>query len=451
MPHASVAHVPFLPWVRPLAIWGGYVLLLLTALFCLNTIMRRKWAESERYPMPNARIPLALAGAGPGDEGSDAPFAAIWRNRWAWAGLVFAFLFGVLKGAQFFNPHFPDLKFSHYLGDYVSNPVFGGMFNVEFAFSLLICSVAVFFELNVLMSIVVGYWVCRSAYFFGHLAGIDSNSGFPWFDEQALGAYIGYFAIILVLSIAKVRVRTTMLVSLAAALVICVTIQHINPLDLPGILVFGYQSPNLAIARMVNGGGILSMAEIIAIVGVAATYSGLFSGTGLLVGLHEYVTRIARRSTPFISVLATSIATCTVACDQVVAIMLTRQLCDEVERSDSALALDLENSAAIISSIVPWSTSCIGIIAFVGMPMESVAFNFLTMLIPLWTLAISVYQHRHPGFSQTRAARALGLDTRDDARLSSPADADPDADADGHDASGTAAGAPAEKSHALVA
>lgn len=262
-------------------------------------------------------------------------------------------------------------------------------------------------------------------------------------------------AIILVLSIAKVRVRTTMLVSLAAALAICVTIQHINPLDLPGILVFGYQSPNLAIARMVNGGGILSMAEIIAIVGVAATYSGLFSGTGLLVGLHEYVTRIARRSTPFISVLATSIATCTVACDQVVAIMLTRQLCDEVERSDSALALDLENSAAIISSIVPWSTSCIGIIAFVGMPMESVAFNFLTMLIPLWTLAISVYQHRHPGFSQTRAARALGLDTRDDARLSSPAGADPDADpdatSDGHDASGTAAGAPAEKSHALVA
>ncbi|MBQ6924616.1 MAG: hypothetical protein IJQ73_08245 [Kiritimatiellae bacterium] len=192
--------VPFRPWARPLAIWGGYVLLLLTALFCLNTIMRRKWAESERYPMPNARIPLALAGAGPGDEGSDAPFAAIWRNRWAWAGLIFAFLFGILKGAHFFNPHFPDLKFSHHLGDYVSNPVFGGMFNVTFTFSLLICSVAVFFELNVLMSIVVGYWVCRSAYFFGHLAGIDSNSGFPWFDEQALGAYIGYFAIILVLS-----------------------------------------------------------------------------------------------------------------------------------------------------------------------------------------------------------------------------------------------------------
>jgi NhaC family Na+:H+ antiporter len=224
-------------------------------------------------------------------------------------------------------------------------------------------------------------------------------------------------ALILALSLFKVNVKATMLASLAAVILICVFVQHTPLESLPSILLFGYKSKNLAIARMVNGGGILSMAEIIAIVGVASTYSGLFSGTGLLVGLHKYVTKIARRSTPFISVLATSIATCTVACDQVVAIMLTSQLCDECERSASALALDLENSAAIISSVIPWSTSCIGIIAFVGMPMGSVAFNFLTFLIPLWTLAISIYQHAHPGFTDGKAARLLGLDKRDDVRL----------------------------------
>lgn len=192
--------VPFGAWARPMAIWGSYVLLLLGALFCVNAAMRRKWADGERYPMPNTRIPLALVGAGAGDGDCDSPFAAIWRNRFAWAGLVFALCFGLLKGAHFFNPHFPDMAMRIPIGDYISNPVFGGMFNVEFVFSLFICSMAVFLELNVLMSLVVGYWACRLIFLFGHVTGIESNRGFPWFDEQAVGAYMGYFAITAVLS-----------------------------------------------------------------------------------------------------------------------------------------------------------------------------------------------------------------------------------------------------------
>jgi hypothetical protein len=74
------------------------------------------------------------------------------------------------------------------------------MFKVPFEFSLFICSIAIFFELNVLLSIVVGYWLVRSIYFFGHVTTIDLNSGFPWFEEQSIGAYIGYFIVVIALS-----------------------------------------------------------------------------------------------------------------------------------------------------------------------------------------------------------------------------------------------------------
>ena len=222
--------------------------------------------------------------------------------------------------------------------------------------------------------------------------------------------------VILVLSCLKVNVKRTMLASLATAIAICVFVQHVPVAELPGILIFGYETKNLAIARMVNGGGIVSMLEIALIVSVASTYSGIFQETGLLLGLRDYVNKIARHATPFISVLLTSIATCVVACDQVVALMLTAQLCDQTEHGGSALALDLENSAAIIPAVIPWSTSCVGIIAFVGMPMESILWNVLCVLIPAWTLVISVYQHQHEGFTDTRPARLLGLDNRDDVR-----------------------------------
>lgn len=192
--------VPFRYWAGPLAIWGGYVLLLMGAIFSMNVIMRRKWAESERYPMPNTRIPLALVGAGADDAENTSPFAAIWRNRWAWAGFAFALCYGLLKGAHYYNPRFPNMEIRFVVDEYISNPIFGGMFHAAFDFSLFVCAIAVFFELNVLMSTVVGYWVCRSFYFFGHVGGIDANNGFPWFEDQSIGAYLGYFAIIVILS-----------------------------------------------------------------------------------------------------------------------------------------------------------------------------------------------------------------------------------------------------------
>ena len=190
-------YIPLRDWARPAAIWSAFVLLLLGALFCVNVIMRRKWAESERYPMPNARIPLAIVGA---DDGEESPWASMWKNRFVWAGLLFGLAFGLLKGWHCYNPRVPDLTVDIPLGDYIKNPVFGAMFHVGFRFLLVICCIAVFFELNVLLSMVVGFWICRLIYFVGHVTGIDVNSGFPWRDQTAVGAYLGYFLVVLALS-----------------------------------------------------------------------------------------------------------------------------------------------------------------------------------------------------------------------------------------------------------
>lgn len=223
--------------------------------------------------------------------------------------------------------------------------------------------------------------------------------------------------VVLALALLHVDVTATMLASLACGVAVCLLVQGVPATQLPRIMVFGYQNFDPQIAHMVNGGGIVDMLDVILVVAVASTYSGIFEGTGLLTGLRDYVNRGARRTTPFLSVLATSLATCAIACDQVVAIMLTHQLCDQTERGGSALALDLENSVAILPSVIPWTTSCVGIAAFVGMPVASCAFAFLGWMIPAWTLAVSLWQHRHPRFSLTPQAHALGLDERDDVRL----------------------------------
>lgn len=190
-------YIPMGEWARPIAVWGAYMLILALAFFTVNVMMRKKWAESERYPMPNSKFPLALIGA---SDSKDAPFAAIWRNRYLWSGFAAALLYSILKGARAYNPSLPDIGIAFNVKDYISNPIYGGMFNSSFEFSLFVCSIALLFELNVLISLVAGYWIYRLVYFAGHVTGVDINSGFPWSEEASVGGYIGYFAVVMALS-----------------------------------------------------------------------------------------------------------------------------------------------------------------------------------------------------------------------------------------------------------
>jgi hypothetical protein len=190
-------YIPLREWLRPALVWSAFVLLLAAACFAVNVIMRKKWAESERYPLPNVRIPLALIGA---EEPGESALGRVWSNPYMWAGFGVAVFWGGLKGWHAFNPAVPDLSIDIALGPYVQNPVWGGMFNTSFSVSLFIVSIAVFFELNVLISMVLGYWICRSVFWIGQVTNLKVNIGFPWRDQQAVGAYLGYFFIVLALS-----------------------------------------------------------------------------------------------------------------------------------------------------------------------------------------------------------------------------------------------------------
>lgn len=252
--------------------------------------------------------------------------------------------------------------------------------------------------------------------------GADVSADLALSGAEALRSFVldpivfAPIVVVFALCLLRMNVRWTIVASLVAAVTIEVFVQGMNLQEVARTLVYGYHAADPEVARLADGGGVLSMAELSAIVAVASTYAGLFEGTGLLAGLESAVTSLARHTTPFVGVLATSVFTAAIACDQVLAIMLVRQLCDGCERASSALALDMESSVTLIPALIPWSTSCVGIVAFTGMPMASVCCAFLPMLVPAWSLAISLWQHGHPSFVDGPAAQAMGLTVEDDAR-----------------------------------
>ena len=156
-------------------------------------------------------------------------------------------------------------------------------------------------------------------------------------------------AVIILFSLFRVNVEITMSVSILCGAAVTILFQGTAPGELLKIAVFGFFPEQKALAALLSGGGILSMAKVFAIVCLSSCYAGIFSGTGFLDGVREVLCRMSRRISPFGGILAASVLTGMISCNQTLAIMLTHQICGTVETDPERMAVHLENTAVVIA------------------------------------------------------------------------------------------------------
>lgn len=203
--------------------------------------------------------------------------------------------------------------------------------------------------------------------------------------------------VIVLLSLRRVDAKTAMAASILAAVPLAVFLQKFAPADLLRISLFGYRASDPEAAAMLNGGGIAAFVKITGIVSLSASYAELFQKTDLLVGVKALVEHFARRTSPYAAVLGTSVLSAMLACNQTLTVMLTKQLCEEVEPENSRLALGLEDSAVIIAALIPWSVAAAGPLASIGAPGSAVLLACYLYLLPLWRLMTA--KQRFIGFA----------------------------------------------------
>ena len=195
-------------------------------------------------------------------------------------------------------------------------------------------------------------------------------------------------AVILLLSVMQAGVKIAMIASIVTAIPVCIGLQNMAFTELPELLLNGFHSTEVAVAAMLNGGGITSMLKVGAIVCISSSYSGIFQATGILNGFQKMVCLLANRTKPYFAVLVTSILTSVMACNQTLAIMLTGQLCSRTEPDKLRFANNLEDSAVIIAPLVPWSIACAVPLTAAGAPGYSVLFAVFLYLLPLCDLVL---------------------------------------------------------------
>jgi NhaC family Na+:H+ antiporter len=167
---------------------------------------------------------------------------------------------------------------------------------------------------------------------------------------------------ILILALLRVEVKLTMLVSILSAIAISIYIQGYSAFQIIRFAIFGYYLPQTtSLHDIFVGGGIFSMLKVSAIVIVSTALAGIFTGTKTLKIVEIYLKKAKTRSGLFLGTIVIGIASAAFGCTQTIAILLTEQLVQnkyEQEQLDSyQLALDLENTAVVLSPLIPWNVA----------------------------------------------------------------------------------------------
>ena len=110
------------------------------------------------------QLPRFLIGFdGEGDRSKVLP--PIWTKWLIWAGFIPIFVWCLLRAWTAADPSMPDLSFNVSLKAYVTDPAVASMMgNVTFTIAALYVGLAVFMDLNISLSLILGYFLFRLQY-----------------------------------------------------------------------------------------------------------------------------------------------------------------------------------------------------------------------------------------------------------------------------------------------
>jgi hypothetical protein len=193
----ATGYVPWAAWRDPLLFWGGVAALMLISTFTLACLFRPQWIQSERFPLPMTHLPVTLSG---NDEALREGESYL-RNPALWLGFGLMFLWAFSKAGRAYLPGLPDLGFQIAVKSYLSDPGWGAAWNnVLFNFSGLMFAIGLFVELNVLLSLVLGFVLYRLQFWVGESQGLSVDKNFPYTPEQGTGAFLAYGVLVVVLA-----------------------------------------------------------------------------------------------------------------------------------------------------------------------------------------------------------------------------------------------------------
>ena len=222
--------------------------------------------------------------------------------------------------------------------------------------------------------------------------GIDATNIFK--ENYNLNIVVIVPAIlIIILSLFKVNVKKTMLVSIVISFIIAIFFQKESVTSLINYCVYGFHHSNEKLNLMMKGGGILSMLNVGLIVAISSSYSGIFKETKMLVLMKKYLKEFSEKTSNYFVIFLSSIISGAIACNQSLGIILTYELCEELEDKQN-MAIILENTIVLLAGLIPWNIAMAVPLKTIDIGLMSGLFAFYLYFLPLWNLFLGIIKEK---------------------------------------------------------
>ena len=185
--------IPWGAWAVPIAFWSAYLLALSGIWLSLAGILRHVWIRQERLTFPVAMLPLQLT-----DKKND-----IFRRPVFWMGFAIPAILQSLLAIHDWVPAVPaiQLKAFNLAPMIFSSPPWNAIRDLNIGFYPMAVGLAYLVPSNISLSCWFFALLARFSCVVCAMFGLDPTktqaSRFPYYDEQASGAWIAFAALIL--------------------------------------------------------------------------------------------------------------------------------------------------------------------------------------------------------------------------------------------------------------
>ena len=195
-------------------------------------------------------------------------------------------------------------------------------------------------------------------------------------------------ALMILLPLLHASVMKAMGFSILSGALVAWLVQGVPIPDILKFCVLGYQAQGEGLGAILNGGGLSSMVEVVLIVIISSSYSGIFNETHMLESLQAQLSRACTRIGRFSVIVILSIVTSMIFCNQTITTLMCNDLLEKPYLdgggSRQELAIDMENSVILIACTIPWTIGVMVPLSFMGVGVESMLYAFYMILVPVW-------------------------------------------------------------------
>ena len=167
-------------WIGPILLWSFVTFVLFFILMCFNSIQRLQWSERERLSYPIAQLPIEMT------------TPRFFSRRLLWLGFGICATLELLNGLHFLYPSVPGvpLKIPDFGAKIFTTKPWSAIGWLPLFFYPWVIGLTFFVPLELSFSVWFFFLFTKFQLILGSIGGWKSLPGFPYYNQQGIGAWL---------------------------------------------------------------------------------------------------------------------------------------------------------------------------------------------------------------------------------------------------------------------